>query len=132
MNNVTLMGRLSRDPEVRYSQSANPIAVANYNLAVRREFAKEGQVQADFINVVAFGKAAEFVQKHFRKGHMIAIEGRIQVDVVDKDNVKTTYVKVVAEKQHFTGAKHSSTIKGDDAQGIGVSAPQEEYDELPF
>ena len=77
MNKVILMGRLTRDPEVRYSQSANPVAVARYGLAVRKQFAKQGEPDVDFFNIVAFGKAGEFAEKFFRKGQMVAVVGRL-------------------------------------------------------
>ena len=70
------MGRLTKDPEVRYSQSADPVAVANFSLAVNRRFKKQGEQEADFINCVAFGKNGEFVEKYFRKGQMVSVVGR--------------------------------------------------------
>ena len=75
MNKVILMGRLVRDPEVRYSQGAEPFAVARYTLAVSRRIRKEGEPEADFINCVALGKSGEFVERFFRKGQMISIVG---------------------------------------------------------
>ena len=80
MNKVILMGRLTRDPEVRYSQSANPVAVARYGLAVRKQYVKQGEAEADFFNIVAFGKAGEFAEKFFRKGQMVAVVGRLQTN----------------------------------------------------
>ena len=67
------MGRLTRDPEVRYSQSATPVAVARYGIAVRRSFVKPGEPDVDFFNIVAFGKAGEFAERYFKKGQMVAI-----------------------------------------------------------
>lgn len=78
MNKAVLMGRLTRDIEVRYSQGENPMAVARYTLAVQRKFKREGEPDADFISCVAFGKAAEFAEKYFRQGTKVAITGRIQ------------------------------------------------------
>ena len=78
MNKVILMGRLTRDIEVRYSQGENPMAVARYTLAVQRKFKREGEQDADFISCVAFGKAAEFAEKYLRQGTKVVISGRIQ------------------------------------------------------
>ena len=78
MNNVVLMGRLTRDPEVKYTQGENPRCVARYTLAVNRRFKRDGEPEADFINCVVFGKSAEFTEKYFRKGMQVTINGRIQ------------------------------------------------------
>lgn len=85
MNKVILMGRLTREPEVRYSQSSEPVAVARYTLAVSRRMKKNGEQEADFIPCVAFGKSGEFAEKYFRKGQMVAVTGRLQVRSWDKD-----------------------------------------------
>lgn len=74
------MGRLTRDPEVRYSLSANPVAVAKYGLAVRKPFVKQGEPDVDFFNIVAFGKAGEFAEKFFKKGQMVSVVGRLQTN----------------------------------------------------
>lgn len=79
MNKVILMGRLTKDPEVRYSQGNEPVAVARYTLAVNRRFKRQGDQDADFIGCVAFGKAGEFAEKYFKKGQMVSIVGRLQV-----------------------------------------------------
>ena len=108
MNKVILMGRLTRDPEIRYSQSANPIAVARYGLAVRRQFKREGEPDVDFINIVAFGKAGEFAEKFFQKGQMVSVVGRLQLGTwEDKEGVKRTNIDVIAEEQHFAESKSS-------------------------
>ena len=78
MNKVILMGRLTRDPDVRYTQGENPMAIARYTLAVDRRFKREGEATADFISCVAFGKQAEFAEEYFRQGIRIVITGRIQ------------------------------------------------------
>ena len=78
MNKVILMGRLTRDPDVRYSQGERATAVARYTLAVNRRFKRDGEPDADFINCVAFGRAGEFAEKYFRQGIKIVISGRIQ------------------------------------------------------
>lgn len=150
MNKVILMGRLTRDPEVRYSQSANPVAVARYGIAVRRQFAKPGEQDVDFFNIVSFGKAGEFAEKYFRKGQMVAIVGRLQVNTwEDQQKVKHTSVDVVAEEQHFAESKSSAESRGVmmDAPNMGASVASpssgnsasgfmptniEEDDDLPF
>ena len=82
MNKVILMGRLTRDPEIRYSQGEQSTAVARYTIAVDRRFRRDGDQQtADFINCVAFGRQGEFAEKYFRKGIKIAITGRIQTEI---------------------------------------------------
>ena len=78
MNKVILMGRLTRDPEVRYSQGENSLAIARFTLAVDRRFKKQGEQDADFISCVAFGKSAEHAEKYYRQGLKIAVTGRIQ------------------------------------------------------
>ena len=94
MNKVILMGRLVRDPEVRYSQGDSPVAVARYSLAVNRRFKKQGEADADFINCVAFGKTGEFAEKFLRKGQMISVVGRIQTgSYTDKDGKKSLYYR---------------------------------------
>lgn len=108
MNKVILLGRLTRDPEVRYSQSANPIAIARYGLAVRRQFKREGEPDVDFINIVSFGKSGEFAEKYFQKGQMVAVTGRLQIgNWEDKEGVKRLNVDVIAEEQHFAESKAS-------------------------
>lgn len=109
MNKVILMGRLTKDPEVRYSQSADPIAVAKYTLAVNRRFKKQGEPEADFINVVAFGKQGEFAEKYFRKGQMVAITGRLQVRTWDDQEGKKHWATdVVVDEQYFAESKRES------------------------
>lgn len=107
MNNVSLVGRLARDPEVRYSQGANATCVARYTLAVTRPFKDaNGQYGADFISCVAFGKAGEFAEKYFRKGMMVGITGRIQTGSYDdKDGKKVYTTDVVVATQEFCGTK---------------------------
>ena len=108
MNKVILMGRLARDPEVRYTQASEPLAVARYTLAVNRRFKRQGEPDADFINCVAFGKPGEFAEKYFKKGQMVSIVGRLQVRSWD-DNAGTKHwsTEVVIEEQHFAESKAS-------------------------
>ena len=102
MNKVILMGRLVRDTETRYSDGAEPLAVARYTLAVNRRFKKE---EADFIPCVAFGKTGEFAEKYFKKGQLVAIVGRLQVRSWDKDGERRWTTEVIVEEQHFAGSK---------------------------
>ena len=110
MNKVILMGRLTRDPEVRYSQGENAMAVARYTLAVDRTFKREGDEQtADFIGCVAFGRLGEFAEKYLRKGTKIAITGRIQTgSYTNKDGQKVYTTDVVVEQQEFAESKAAS------------------------
>ena len=112
MNKVILMGRLTRDPEVRYSQGENSLAIARYTLAVdRRQARNSGDDQtADFINCVAFGRAGEFAEKYFRKGTKIAVSGRIQTgSYTNKDGVRVFTTEVVVDDQEFAESKNAST-----------------------
>ena len=115
MNKVILMGRLTRDPEVRYTQGDNAMAIARYTLAVDRRFNRNnGDDQtADFIGCVAFGRAGEFAEKYFRKGTKIAVTGRIQTgSYTNKDGVKVYTTDVVVEEQEFAESKNASDNNG--------------------
>ena len=105
MNKVVLMGRLTRAPEARYSDGADPLAVARYTLAVNRRMKKNGEQDADFIPCVAFGKSGEFAEKYFRKGQMVAVTGRLQVRSWDKDGERRYATEVIIEEQHFAESK---------------------------
>lgn len=121
MNKVILMGRLTRDPEVRYSAGDNAMAVARFSLAVdRRRRANGGDEQtADFINCVSFGRQAEFAEKYLRKGTKLLVTGRIQTgSYTNKDGVKVYTTDVVVEEQEFAESKSSS-----DNGGFSQSAP---------
>lgn len=109
MNKVILMGRLTRDPEVRYSQGESANAVARYTLAVDRRFKRDGDATADFINCVSFGGAAEFAEKYLRQGVKIAVTGRIQTgSYTNKDGVRVYTTDVVVEEQEFAESKAAS------------------------
>ena len=108
MNKVILMGRLARDPEVRYSQGNEPLAVARYTLAVNRRFKRQGEQDADFIGCVAFGRTGEFAEKYFRKGQMVSVVGRLQVrSWEDNEGKKRWSTDVVVEEQYFAESKAS-------------------------
>ncbi|MGN0133416.1 MAG: single-stranded DNA-binding protein [Anaerotignum sp.] len=116
MNKVILMGRLTKDPEVRYSQGAEPVAVARYTLAVNRRFKRQGEQDADFINCVAFGKAGEFAEKYFKKGQMVSIVGKLQVRSWEDNEGKKRYATdVVVEEQYFAESKASADSHRDPA-----------------
>ena len=109
MNKVILMGRLTRDPEVRYTQTSNTL-VASFTLAVNRRFVRQGEErQADFINIVAWGKLGEFCSKYYKKGQQVAITGRIQTRTWDDDQGQKHYItEVVAEEAYFAESKRDS------------------------
>ena len=144
MNKVILMGRLTRDPEVRYSSGKNAMAVARYSLAVNRRFKREGEPQADFINCVAFGKNAEFAEKYLRKGIKIALTGRIQTgSYTNKEGQKVYTTDIVVEEMEFAESKNSSGNNGGNAvagnsvpntsEGEGfMNIPDGIDEELPF
>ena len=105
MNKAILMGRLTRDPEVRYSQ--NNLPITTFTLAVNRRFVRQGEErQADFIPIVSFGKTAEFCEKYFRKGQQVLVVGRIQVRTWDDNEGKRRYItEIVCEEAHFADSK---------------------------
>ena len=106
MNKVILMGRLTRDPDVRYSQGENATAVARYTLAVDRRFKRDGDQSADFIGCVSFGRQAEFAEKYLRQGTKIAVTGRIQTgSYTNRDGQKVYTTDVVVEEQEFAESK---------------------------
>lgn len=109
MNKVILMGRLTRDPEVRYSQGENATAVARFTLAVDRRIKRDNEASVDYINCVSFGRSAEFAEKYFHKGTKIAIAGRIQTgSYTNKDGQKVYTTDIVIEEQDFAESKAAS------------------------
>lgn len=143
MNKVELVGRLTRDPEVRYTQGENASAIARFSVAVNRRFKNaEGNYDADFINCVAFGKSAEFIEKYFRKGMAIGISGRIQTgNYTNKDGVKVYTTDVVVEEAEFVESKNAggATATSNTPSNAGTSAsdgfmniPDGIDEELPF
>ena len=139
------MGRLTRDPDVRYSQGEHSMAIARYTLAVGRKFKREGEQTADFISCVCFGKSAEFAEKYFRQGLRITISGRIQTgSYTNKDGNKVYTTDVVIEDQEFAESKGSSSSDGGSYQPAGrpspanasaegfMSIPEGIEDDLPF
>lgn len=142
MNKVILMGRLVKDPEVRYSQGNEPVAVAKYTLAVNRRFKRQGEQDADFIACVAFGKAGEFAEKYLKKGRMISVIGRLQVRSWDDNEGKKRWsTDVVIEEQYFAESKGSgenntaSSAPAAKQESEGGFYPVDETvedDDLPF
>lgn len=143
MNKVILMGRLAKDPEVKYSQGEKPVAIARYTLAVNRRFKRQGEQEADFISCVAFGKAGEFAEKYFRKGQMISIVGRLQVRSWDDQNGQKHWTtEVVIEEQYFAESKGASGGQAQPAAPAPAATPEQEgfypvdeeveEDDLPF
>lgn len=140
MNKIILLGRLARDPEVRYSQGAEPKAIARYSLAVNRRFKRQGEQDADFIPCVAFGKQGEFAEKYFRKGQMISVVGHLQVRNWDDNNGnKRTTTEVVVEEQYFAEKKsnaENSQKRENDGIGEGFYPIDDDdidkFGDLPF
>lgn len=137
MNKWTGIGRLTKDPDVRYSQGQNSTCVARYTLAVNRRFKRDNEPEADFINCVAFGKQGEFAEKYLSKGMKIAVVGRIQTGPYEKDGVKHYTTDIVVEEHEFCESKGSGSASN------AASAPQVDQDgfmnipdgideELPF
>lgn len=134
MNKVILYGRLTRDPEIRYTAGQENKAVARFNLAVDREYKKDGEAQADFISCVAFGKTAEFIEKHIRKGSKILLEGRWQTGSYEKDGHKYYTNDCIVEQVEFGESKKAEAGAPEpqpDADGF-MSIPDGIDEELPF
>ena len=137
MNKVILMGRLTRDPEVRYTQTNNTL-VASFSLAVYRRFVSQGEDrQADFINIVAWSKLGEFCSKYFKKGQQVAVTGRLQTRTWDDDQGQKHYItEVVAEEAYFADSKRDGAV--DNTFGsIPMPTPDSDFevssgDDLPF
>ncbi len=144
MNKVILMGRLTRDPEVRYSQGASQTAVARFSIAVDRRFKREGEPDADFFNCTAFGKQAEFIERYMRKGIKVVVCGRVQNDnYTNKEGQMVYSVRVMVDEIEFAESK-SSQQGGDNggfvpvqsaepvAAGEGFMNIPDGIEELPF
>ena len=138
MNKVILMGRLTRDPEVRYAQGDNAMAIARYSLAVDRRFKRDGEPDADFINCVAFGKSGEFAEKYLKKGTKVAVVGRIQTgSYTNKDGQKVYTTDVVVEEQEFAESKNSGSSNNNQSAPTNkntdfMNIPDGIDEELPF
>ena len=143
LNKVILMGRLTRNPEVRYSQGEKATCVARYTLAVNRRFHREGEQDADFINCVAFGRQGEFAEKYLKQGTKIVISGRIQTgSYTNRDGVKVYTTDVVIEEQEFAESKKAAETSSTPQNTQGVKSnpeddgfmtiPEGVEEELPF
>lgn len=131
MNKVVLIGRLTRDPDIRYSAGDSSLCIARYTLAVDRRFKKQGDQEADFISCVVFGKSAEFAEKYFHKGIKIAVSGRITTgSYTNKDGVKVYTTEVTVEEQEFVESKAAS--QGSAGSGFGASERSVKLDDDGF
>lgn len=139
MNKCTLVGRLTHDPEVRYTTGENASAIARFSIAINRRFKNaEGNYDADFINCVAFGKTGEFIEKYFKKGMAIGVTGRIQTgSYTNKDGQKVYTTDVVVEEAEFVeskgnaGGSDTPTPKNTSNDGF-MNIPDGDSEELPF
>lgn len=140
MNKVILIGRLTRDPELRYSNTGN-LPIVKFSLAVDRRFKREGQPDADFINCVAFGKTGEFINNYFNKGKKIGITGRLQVSSWEDNEGKRNYrTEVVVEEAEFVESKNAQNTGGyenkksepESQADDGFAKVDDDDDELPF
>lgn len=141
MNKVILMGRLTRNPEVRYSQGENSLAIAKFSLAVDRRFKRQGEAEADYFNCTAFGKQAEFVEKYLKQGNKMLVTGRVQNDnYTNKDGQKVYSVQIIVDELEFAENKskqstnksnNQATTKSNQADGF-MNIPTGLEDELPF
>ena len=142
MNKVILMGRLTRDPEIRYSSGENALVIARYTLAVDRRFHKDNEASADFIGCVAFGKGGEFAEKYLRQGTKIVVTGKIQTgSYTNKDGQRVYTTDIVAEDQEFAESKNAESGNAGGYNTQPAPAPQSGNDgfmpagddsELPF
>jgi single-strand DNA-binding protein len=134
MNKVVLVGRLTRDPEIRYANNEKNTCTARFSLAINRKFKTNGQYEADFPNCVAMGKTAEFVEKYFHKGDMIALDGHIQTgSYTNKDGNKVYTTDVFAENVEFAQSKSDSGNSNSKPSSDGfMNIPDGIEDELPF
>ena len=138
MNKVVLLGRLTKDPEVRYSTGEKETAVARYTVAVDRRFKRDGEPTADFIPCVVFGRSAEFAEKYFHQGMRVSISGHIQTgSYTNKDGVKVYTTVVIVEEQEFAESKSeskniSNPVKESSADNGFMNLTDEYNEELPF
>lgn len=152
MNKVILMGRLTRDPEIRYSNSSEPVAFTRYSLAVQKRFKRDGEPDAEFVNCVAIGKSGEFVNNYFKKGQMVSVIGRLQTRSWDDQQTgqKKYATEVVTDEHYFAESKKSfennnagysqsqPSAPASNNSGFGdvpedfTSSSESTYDDLPF
>lgn len=138
MNKVILMGNLTRDPEIRYTQGEKSMAIARFSLAINRRFSRDGETNVDFFNCTAFGKQAEFVEKYFRQGSRMLLVGRVQNEnYTNKNGEKVYSVQIMADEIEFAERKQAGgnnnaepTQKQDDDDFMEI--PENIESELPF
>lgn len=130
MNKVILMGRLTKDPEVRYTNGGKTIG--SFSIAVDRRFKSEGQPEADFFTCVTFGKQAEFVEKYLKKGTKILLSGQIQNNNYEKDGVKHYNTQIVVDEIEFAESKRSQSEELSSKDDGFMAIPDDAGDELPF
>jgi len=131
MNKIILMGRLTKDAEIRYTSGQTATAVAKFNLAVDRRIKRDGQPTADFFNCVAFGKTAELIDKYIAKGSKIVLEGELQNNNWEKDGVKHYDMQILVGQIEFAESKNSGTAPKTDSDGF-MQIPDGADEELPF
>ena len=130
MNKVILVGRLTRDPEVRHPQNDSQAAVARYTLAVDRKFKRDNEPTADFIPCVVFGRSGEFAEKYFHQGMRISVSGRIQTgSYTNKDGVRVYTTEIIVEEQEFAESRAESEAN---RSGQQPTKPEEKVDENGF
>jgi len=137
LNKVIMMGRLTKDPEIRYGQGASGTIIGAFSIAVDRRFKRDGDPDADFFNCTAFGKTAEFLEKYIHKGTKVVIEGRLQNDTyTNKDGQKVTATKILVDAMEFAESKQASAAdqpKAPEPDKDGfMNVPDELTEDLPF
>ena len=130
MNKCMFIGRLTRDPEVRYTSSAEPLCVSKFTLAVNRRYKREGEADADFFNCVAMGKSGEFVEK-YKKGQQVAIVGRLQIRTYDKDGQRQWITEIMVEEQYFADSKQGGQGGYNSPQADSPADPLNYYTQNP-
>lgn len=131
MNHVIMMGRLTRDPEIRYTNSGKTIG--SFSIAVERRFKSEGQPEADFFNCTTFGKQAEFVEKYLKKGTKIVLSGEIQNNnYKDKNGNQQYSVQIMVNELEFAESKKAQTENNAEADNGFINVPEGLEEELPF
>lgn len=137
MNKCHFVGRLTKDPEIRYTQGENPVPVVHYTLAVDRRFKREGEPSADFPNFVAYGTAAEFAEKHFKKGTKIIVTARYQTRSYEKEGRRVYVNEFIVEEQEFAESKRAAegnrnAAESEPANDDFMQIPDGEQEQLPF
>lgn len=133
MNKLIIMGRLTRDPEIRYTQGENSLMIARFSLAVDRRFKRQGEAETDFFNCTAFGKQAEFVERYLKQGTKMLITGRVQNDnYTNKEGQKVYSVQIMVDEMEFAESKQKSNDTGNVNSDGFMNIPDGIDEELPF